>query len=258
MKNRLIAMKEAHEKILGTMMCVGNESTLECIGLSGMDFVAIDMEHGLYEYQEMLHLIRAAELHGVVPIVRAKDTSRASILKTADAGARGIVAPMIKTTDQVRQMVEYGKYAPVGERGMCPNRCADFGERSTIKGRPLTEYFVEANEETLILPQCETREFIEKAEEIMAIEGVDGTLIGPNDLSISLGVPGDLFCDEMGAALEHIRQVCKANNKLCIMTAVSVEHARQCFKDGFDAVLLGLESRLMIEWYRDLTVRAKV
>ena len=257
MKNKLIAMKEEHKKILGTMMSVSNQSSLECIGLSGLDFVIIDLEHGLYEYKEMLDLIRAAEIRGLVPLVRAKDPSRASILKTADAGARGIVAPMIKTIDQVKQMVTYGKYIPIGERGMCPNRCADFGERSTIKGRPITEYFAEANEETLILPQCETKEFIENAEEIMAMEGVDGTLIGPNDLSISLGIPGNLFCDEMERALKRILSACKKNNKFCIMTALSIDHAKKCYQDGFDAVLLGLDSLLLIQWYRDMVIQAK-
>ncbi len=257
MKNHLIAMKEKGEKILGTMMCVGNESTMECVGLAPLDFVCIDLEHGLYDYPDMLALIRAANYRGLTPLVRAKDSVRSSILKAADAGAKGIVVPMIKSVDEVEKFVEYGKYDPVGQRGMCPNRCADFGEAATIRRRPVTEYFAEANEEVLLLPQCETREFMENIDDILSLPGVDGTLVGPNDLSISLGHPGDVFGPAVDDALKAVVAACKKYNKFSIMTGLSYEHSRACYEMGFDAVLFGLESRLVVEMYTDIVRRIK-
>lgn len=252
MKNRLIKMKEEGKKILGTMVNVSCPTTLECICRAGMDFVTIDLEHGHYEYSEMLSLLRAAELCNVVPLVRAKDHTRASILKTVDAGAAGVIAPMIKTVEDAAKMVEYGKFAPLGARGMCPTRCSGYGEKSTIKGHSLPEYFAEANEETLVLPQCETKEYLENLDAILSMDGVDGTLVGPMDLSVSMGCPGDVFCDRMMDAYEKIIKSCKKYNKLSIMTGLNIEHAKQCFDQGFDAVQIGLESRLLIEWYEGM------
>jgi len=257
MKNKLIEKKEKGVKMLGTFMSIGNESNLECIGLAGFDFVCIDMEHGMYSYQKMLDLIRTADYYGITPIVRTRGISRSAILKPADAGAGGIIVPMVRDVNNVKQIIEYGKYNPLGQRGMCPNRCSDYGEKSTIKNRPFTEYFLEENEHFLVLPQCETKEFLQVADEILFMPGVDGTMIGPHDLAISMGHPGDIFCMEVRQAMMEVLKKCKEYNKLSMIACSEVNHAREYLKLGFDAVIFGLESSLLINWYRSLLEQIK-
>ncbi len=179
------------------------------VGL-GFDFVLIDMQHGPIDYNEALNMIRAADIAGVAPIVRVPWNDPASIGPILDAGAMGIIVPMIETVDDAKRMVDACLYPPAGRRSFGPIR---------VGARDGLQYFGSANERVAVIPMIETAEALTQVEEIAAVEGVDAVFVGPFDLSIALGLrPGDN--DGEPVFDEAITKVINAANNAGIAAAV--------------------------------------
>lgn len=156
---------------------------VEAIGKVGFDWVLIDMQHGCIDYAEALTMIRAADAAGLCPVVRVPWNEPGAIGKALDAGALGILVPMIQNADEARAMVQACLYPPAGGRSFGPVRV---GTRDGIG------YFASANERVAVIPMIETREALDAVDEIAAVPGVDALFVGPFDLSIALGLrPGD-------------------------------------------------------------------
>lgn len=175
---------------------------------AGYDFVFIDMEHGNYSMETVADLIRGAKSVGIATIIRVPHLETYFISRVLDAGAEGIMVPMTSTKEQAERIVRYSKYAPLGGRG--------FGGQmghSDYKPVKAAEFMREANENTLVVAQIETREAIENIDAILSVEGVDVGLIGPNDLSISLGVPDQLNSETMNRAIEKVVDTAKERKK---------------------------------------------
>ncbi len=185
-----------------------------------------------------MELIRAAELRGITPLVRVKDVTRPSILKMLDIGAKGLVIPCVETVEQVKKIVEYGKYYPVGRRGFFCARSAGYGFDSFAQD--IDEYFNTCNENTLILPQCETQGSLDNIEEIVNIEGVDGIFIGPYDLSIGMGIPGQFDKPEFIKAIDRILKACKDAGKFAFIYAGTTDVAKKHINDGFNGVAINI------------------
>ena len=155
----------------------------EYIGLLGFDYYMIDGEHGDISVSDIGNLIRACELTGVTPLARIRSVDPKLILQYMDAGIMGVMMPSIDTADDVRALVQAIKYPPVGNRGLGPVRSADYMMGAMNQG----EYVQFANEQTLVLPQIESIACVNNLEEIANIDGVDGFIIGPRDLAMSMG-----------------------------------------------------------------------
>ena len=242
--------------VLGTFFELGSATAMECIGLTGMDFVIIDTEHGPFDVESAMDFIRAAELRNIEPFVRVKDHSRASVLKMLDVGAMGLIIPNIETVEQVKGLVEYGKYYPVGRRGFAPTRCGGYGFVEHA-AENMEEYFRLANNETLIIPQCETKGCLDNIEEIVSIEGVDGIFVGPYDLSIALGIPMQFANPILVSAIDRILKVCKDAGKFSFIFSGSIDLAKKYLNDGFDAVTYGLDTSILVNAYRDCVKQIK-
>ena len=236
----------AGEKTLGTFMAIGSGTSAECIGLAGYDYVIIDTEHGPFNPDSAIDYIRAARLYGAVPFVRVQDTSRASILKMLDGGAMGLIIPQIHTIEEIRHIVEYGKYPPVGSRGVAPGVGTGFWAEDWAQ-HGLAQTFETANRETMLFPQCETVGCLEHIEEIAAVDGVDGIFVGPFDLSVAMGIPLDFEHPDFKAALRRILDACKAAGKPTIIYAGTEEDARKDFAMGFTSVAYNQDGALLIE-----------
>src|SRR5512139_2930760 len=177
-------------------------------GAAGYDFFFIDMEHGNYSMETVADLIRGAKSAGIAPIIRVPHLETHFISRVLDAGAEGIMVPMTSTREQAEAIVRYSKYTPIGQRG--------FGTQTgqtDYKPLKALEFMKEANEHTLIIAQIETREAVDNIEAILSIEGIDVGLIGPNDLSISLGIPDQMNSETLTKAIDRVVETAKKRKK---------------------------------------------
>ena len=152
----------------------------------GLAYVIVDTEHSPVGIESAAAQIAAAQGAGLTALARANEISRTAVLRLLDVGAQGVVVPCVETVDEVRELIQYAKFAPLGNRGFCPTRDGGWGHASHAASIPA--YMETCNHETLLLPQCETVGCLEHIEEITAMDGVDGIFVGPFDLSIALGL----------------------------------------------------------------------
>ena len=246
MENRVLEKFHAGDRSLGTFTHLLSAPAIEALAYTGLDYVIIDMEHSIIAAEHAAELVAAASGAGLAPFVRVDAIERSPVLKMLDAGAAGLIVPGLETVEQARRLVEYAKFAPVGSRGYCPTRDGGWGMAESYSDG-LTGYMARANENTLLLPQCETAGCLEHIDEICAIDGVDGIFIGPFDLSIALGIPGD-FADERHInAVAHVLETCHRHGKLAVMFCGSAEAARAYFEQGFDSVTMSLDIAVLAE-----------
>jgi 2-keto-3-deoxy-L-rhamnonate aldolase RhmA len=175
---------------------------------AGFDFVFIDMEHGNYSMETVADLIRGAKSAGIATIIRVPHLETHFISRVLDAGAEGIMVPMTSTRQKAEEIIRFSKYAPLGQRGFG----AQLGQ-TDYKPLKVSEFMKEANENTLIVAQIETREAIENIEAILDVEGIDVGLIGPNDLSISMGIPDQMGSEIITKAIDKVVESAKKKGK---------------------------------------------
>ncbi|MGI5857182.1 MAG: HpcH/HpaI aldolase family protein [Candidatus Merdivicinus sp.] len=184
--------------VFGPFMKTGDPAFVEAAGYAGCDFAILDMEHGPTSLQEMQNNIRAAQVSGMVPIVRVPSLSETAISQALDIGAAGVQIPQISTAEDAQEAVRAARYYPQGERGVCR-----FVRAAHYSSLERSAYFAEANQ-SLVIIQLEGRQAVENLEGILNVDGVDILFIGPYDLSQSLGVPGQTTHPRVLAQMSEI------------------------------------------------------
>ncbi len=168
------------EITLGAWCMLPSSLTAEILAKGGFDWALVDMQHGCMGYETAVEMIRAIDLAGITPIVRVPWNEPGIIGRMLDAGAMGIVAPMINSVDEARRLVEASLYPPHGRRSLGPVR---------VGARDGMGYVAGANGRIAVIPMIETVEALACVEDIAAVPGVDALFVGPFDLSFSLGLP---------------------------------------------------------------------
>ncbi len=171
--------------VRGVSIYSGSTRLAELAGRLGFETVWIEMEHGPTDFAQAEAVCQAIEAAGGFGTIRVADAQRGSILRGLETGARIVVVPMINTPEQARSVVEFGKFPPLGQRG--------YNTRSRGVGYGLTalpDVFEEANARTHLIVQIETRQAVDNLPDICRVSGLSGILVGPGDLSVSLGVTG--------------------------------------------------------------------
>ena len=163
------------EPVYGPFMKSGDAAFVETTGYAGFEFAILDMEHGPVSLQSMQHNIRAAQLSGMLPIVRVRDHSPESVSQALDIGAGGVQIPQVTNAEEALAAVHAAKYYPLGERGVCR-----FVRAARYSSMERKAYFKMANEALLIL-QLEGKAAIANLDEILKVEGYDILFVGPND-----------------------------------------------------------------------------
>jgi 2-keto-3-deoxy-L-rhamnonate aldolase RhmA len=185
---------------IGTMVSeMWTEEVAYVLAAAGFDFLVIDTEHGCADMETVQRISRAARGVGIAPLVRVTELGYACIARALDAGALGLMVPHVETAADARELVRCAKYHPIGERG--------FGLRSAVTeytGVPVAEAIAWSNAETMLMAQVESRRCLDALDEIAAVPGLDVLLIGPTDLSISLGVPGQFLHPSMQDAYRRV------------------------------------------------------
>ncbi len=254
-ENMILNKMNDHQQVVGTFFETIGTSIVECLGIAGLDFFIVDFEHSTFTAESLLDVVHTAELREMSTLVRIKETSRSNVLRPLDVGVQGLIIPNIRTVEEVKQVVSWGKYAPVGERGFFLSRVTDFGFNENVAN--LDVFFADRNKETLIIPQCETEECLDVIEEICELEGVDGIFVGPYDLTIALGIPAQFDHPLYTKALARIYQACRDNNKFTFIFGADTVQARRYKAYGFDAITCSMDASLMIQAFKDMLETVK-
>ena len=197
------------ELVLGTIVSeVRNPNVVHLLARSGFEFVIVDNEHGCYNSETVSDIIAAARGAGIAVVVRICEITRENVLKPLDAGASGLLVPQVDTADQAREIVRHAKYPPFGSRGVGLRRPHSLYARVNC-----AEYLAQANANTFIAVQMETARAVENVEAIAAVDGIDCVFAGPFDLSVSLGIPGQLSHPREVEAIDTMLDACRKYQK---------------------------------------------
>ena len=233
-------VKELISKKMPVLGCIINgpyPALVELLGLAGFHFVFIDSEHSSLSIAEIENLIRASELRNITPLVRVPDNNPKTILKVMDIGAMGIIVPDIRNRAEAEAAVRASKYAPMGERGLATTRSANFGF-----GKKGVELFQEANDETMVIVLIESQEGLSHAEEILSVDGVDGCFIGTSDLSMSMGVFGEINHPKVLDAVQDVLKICLDKNKVAGIVVRAGESPKRLLDMGFSMVFTNIHT----------------
>ena len=187
---------------LGAWMFLREPLVVEAAAQAGYDYVCIDMQHGLQSFEHTVTMLTAMARTPATPIVRVPWDEPSTIGRALDAGAYGVIIPMVNTVEQAAAAAAACRYAPAGNRSMGP---VGVSARAPREG-----YFESANANVLCIPMIETRQAVENVDEILSVPGIDAVYIGPADLSITFGLPPRMDQDdpEWNAAITRVREAC--------------------------------------------------
>jgi len=185
---------------IGSWLTLGHPAIAEIMAKAGFDWLTIDMEHSAITLSEAQQLIQVIELAGCVPLVRVGANDANLIKRVMDAGAHGVIVPMVNTREDAMRAVNAVKYPPLGTRGVGLARAQGYG----FKFESYKEWM---EKESVVIAQVEHIDAVNNLEDILSVEGVDAFIIGPYDLSGSLGVPGQFDHPDVLTALERVQKV---------------------------------------------------
>lgn len=234
------------EVLAGAWLNLGSSVTAEMAGRVGFDWALIDQEHGVGDQETLLHQLQALEATPTAGIVRIAWNEAPRFKRALDLGASGIMVPYVNTADEARQAAAAMRYPPQGVRGVARSpRAAGFGQ-------DFDTYFAEANENLLTVVQIETAEAVENAAEIAAVEGVDVLFIGPLDLSVSLGIPGQSTQPDFRAAVSRVIAASRQAGKAAGILIPTAEQIGPTVADGFTFIAVGSDGAFVMNGMRNL------
>jgi len=202
--NRLKQRLASGQLSIGTMIAeLRQNAVLQVLANTGFDWIIIDNEHGSFSPESISELSRAARWLGLTPIVRVPVIAYQNITQALDGGAQGVMLPRVRTAEEVTFAVQAMKYPTVGSRGSAQGR-----GQSEFKSGDVAAMMAEANQETFLIVQIETREAVDRLDDVLAVPGVDAALVGPNDLAIALGVTGRMRDPVLEKAVESVQAAC--------------------------------------------------
>ncbi len=229
---------KAGEVTLGSWMSMGHVSVAEILSGAGYEWVVIETEHTAIDNSEVLRLVGAIEHAGAVPLVRLAWVDPIQSKAVLDSGAAGVLVPMVNSREDAELAVKMVKYPPVGFRGVGLARAQGYGAR-------FAEYVAEANDATLLIVQIEHKDAVANIEEILSVPGIDGTFIGPYDLSMSMGLPGQLDHPNVLAAKQKVLKATKAHGLAAGIHLVHPDRAAaevaSCVSQGYQFIALGTD-----------------
>lgn len=242
--------KLERELLAGTFLNLGSHAAVEIAADAGFDWLLLDFEHGSGSMAQLRAMLLACRGSAAAPIVRIRSVDPDTVKFVMDSGAAGIMFPFVSTAELARQAVSSMKYPPQGSRGVAGII------RATGYGRNWSQYFSEANEKSLVVVQIETREAVEAADEIAAVEGVDVLFVGPLDLSVNLGCPADFSPNHFVEALQRVIDACRRHGKAAGILS-RPEFTEQHKQLGFRFFALGSDSGAIVTGMKDYVQRMK-
>jgi 4-hydroxy-2-oxoheptanedioate aldolase len=226
----------------------------EVMAQAGWDSVTVDMQHGIQDYHSAVACFQGMAASGVLPMVRVPWNEPGIIGKVLDAGAYGVICPMVNTPDEARRLVSACRYPPAGARSNGPIR-AGIGSAYGAAGT----YQENANDQVLCIPMIETQEAIDNIDAILDVPGIDAVYIGPSDLGFSMGLKPILDREEpqIIAAYETILAACKRRGIFAGIHTLNPAYSARAYGLGFRMVTVSNDSGLMLGAARAAVARVR-
>jgi 2-keto-3-deoxy-L-rhamnonate aldolase RhmA len=233
---------------LGSWITIGNASIAEIMAKAGFEWLVVDLEHTTIDLNVAGDLIRVIDLCGKTPLVRLTSNDSNQIKRVMDAGAHGIIVPSVNSSDEAVRAVSATRYAPNGSRGVGLARAQGYGS-------DFQQYINWQIDGPIVIVMIEHKDALDQLEGILTTKGVDAFIIGPYDLSCSMGIPGDFTNPLFIEALNYIRQ---AGERLGCATGIhivepDIELLEKVIKEGFNFIAYSVDIRLL-----DVSLRAGI
>lgn len=254
----MVEMKESFrtrlkrgERLLGSLLTLPSPEIAEILAMTGWDWLFIDLEHSTMGTGEAQRILQAVS--GKVDcLLRLPLNDEPWIKKALDSGAAGIILPQVNTVEDARRAAQHSRYPPLGNRSVGLARAQGYGMK-------FQEYLERANEEVVVVIQAEHILAVQNIEALVRVEGIDAVLVGPYDLSASMGLAGQVDHPEVQAAIEHVRAACQESGMPLGVFATTAKRASQFLSQGFallavgsDALFLSQAAGSTIQQLRDL------
>ena len=220
---------------IGSWMQIPNGSIAEIMGRSGYDWVAVDMEHGSISVNQLPDIFRALELGNTLPLARLSTGSESECKKVLDAGACGVIVPMIISAEQLRKVIDATRWPPAGSRGVAFSRANLFGK--------CFDDYVEEAKKPMLIAMIEHIDAINEFDEILKVEGLDAILIGPYDLSASMNLTAQFDHPEFAKVIRHIKSKSESANIACGIHVVnpSIDDLQAKIDDGYRFIAYSID-----------------
>ncbi len=208
--NKLRAAIENGTRVYGITFTFPAPSLAEMAGYAGFDVLHLDMEHGVFDWNDLETMCRAGELHGMTCTARIPNTETDTILRAFDRGLMGILCPHLDNAEQAARIAKAARFGPEGERSFGTSRGREYG----MAGIASPDYMASFNEQVTVAAQIETANAVETIDDILQVDGIDLIAFGSNDLAQSMGYPGYPDHPEVRAAEDRVRAAVHAAGKL--------------------------------------------
>lgn len=236
--NRLREIWKSGGAAINGWLTIANGFCAETMAHQGWDSLTVDMQHGVVDYQDMVGMLQAVSTTATAPVVRVPWLEPGILMKALDAGAYGVICPMINTREDAQRLVDYTHYAPRGKRSFGPVRALLYGG---------ADYAAHANDTIVAFAMIETAQALDNVDSILSVPGLDAIYIGPSDLSLALGCR-PVFDDvdpKAQQAIAHILARAKAHGVVAGIHNGTAEGALARIAQGFQFVTVSSDARLI-------------
>jgi len=235
------------KKLFAGWTSLGHPSITEIFSMSGVDFIGIDMEHSTISLAEAQQIIATAHSKNVACLPRISTHNEEQIKRLLDSGADGLIVPMVNTVEEVKQIIRWYKYFPVGKRSYGIARAQDYGFG-------FSKYTSTWNKRSSLIIQIESVTGVQNVEKLLSETEVDGVMIGPYDLSGTLGIPGQLQHPKVVEACRHVIEACKKRGVSCGTQLVQPdkESINKALKQGYTFIVLSSDVFLLWKWSENI------
>jgi 2-keto-3-deoxy-L-rhamnonate aldolase RhmA len=230
-------------RAFGAWISLGHSSIAEIFAASQVDFVAIDMEHSTISLDQSLQIMAATQAGGAACFPRIASHNGEMIKRLLDSGADGIIVPMVNTSDEVRQIIDWCKYPPIGRRSYGIARGQNYGF-------DFASYTSEWNARSSIIIQIESIDAVNNIDELLKYDSINGVMIGPYDMSGSLGIPGQIHDPRVTEACNKVVEACRRHGKACATQVIEIngDSIQQAFDAGFTFIVLSSDVFILWKW----------
>lgn len=226
------------QTIINGWSSIANTFNAEIMAASGFDSITIDMQHGLVGYQKAVEMLQAISGYNITPMVRVPWNDPSMVMRCLDAGAYGIICPMVNTKEECEKFVTSCRYPPKGNRSFGPIRARMYGG---------DDYFHHANETLLNFAMIETSEAVDNLDKILSVDELDAVYIGPSDLAVTMGYTPGAYQKEVEDCLIYIVETCKSKNIKTGIHCPDGKTVKERFDMGYDLGTISADAALLTQ-----------